>query len=111
MEDSIDSKFAVFETERKLIKEAERVLRQNLHNSKEITDDNLNLGHLEPRKSTPTKFIYPIEGEEKAAKDRQSSECRMSLDSTKRGEDSTTGDSVSFDSSQEYNRRKSQLKQ
>ncbi|XP_019753738.1 pleckstrin homology-like domain family B member 1 isoform X4 [Dendroctonus ponderosae] len=105
VEDSIDSKFAVFETERKLIKEAERVLRQNLHNSKEITDDNLDLGHLEPRKSTPTKFIYPMEGEETSAKDRQSSECRMSLESTKKGEDSTTADSVSFDSSQEYNRR------
>lgn len=61
MEESIDSKFAAIETERKLLKEAERVLRQNLHNSKEITDDNFHFGDLEPRKSTPTKFTYPLE--------------------------------------------------
>lgn len=61
VEESIDSKFAAIETERKLLKEAERVLRQNLHNSKEITDDNFHFSDLEPRKSTPTKFTYPLE--------------------------------------------------
>lgn len=36
-------------------------MRQNLHNSKEITDDNFHFSDLEPRKSTPTKFTYPLE--------------------------------------------------
>ncbi|CAG9763409.1 unnamed protein product [Ceutorhynchus assimilis] len=92
VEESIDSKFAVIETERKLLKEAERVLRQNLHNSKEITEESFNFSDLEHRKSTPTKFIYPIEGE----KDRKSIE-------SKKDEETTTNDSNSINSSKVEN--------
>lgn len=98
----------MIETERKLLKEAERVLRQNLHNSKEITDDNFDLSDLEPRKSTPTKFIYPLEGEGLLGRDRKSTESKKSADSSKKDEESTslnnTNDTNSFDSSNNYNK-------
>ncbi|XP_066148266.1 pleckstrin homology-like domain family B member 1 isoform X1 [Euwallacea fornicatus] len=97
VEESIDSKFAAIETERKLLKEAEKVLRQNLHNSKEITEDNFNLGDQEPRKSTPTAFIYPLDGQEPP---RGSLESRRSAGKDEESISiNNTADSSSFDSS------------
>ncbi|XP_060519202.1 pleckstrin homology-like domain family B member 1 isoform X2 [Cylas formicarius] len=57
----VESKFAVLETEKKLLREAEIVLRQNLHNFKEVMPENLDLVELEPRKTSPTKFIFPLD--------------------------------------------------
>lgn len=49
-----------------LLREAEQVLRQNLHNSKEYPADD---DFLEaPAKTSPTKFILPLEDPEDFAK-------------------------------------------
>lgn len=57
--DLIDNKFAILETEQKLLREAEQVLRQNLHNSKEFPPDHDIFETQEPP-GTPTKFIFPL---------------------------------------------------
>ncbi|KAL1516913.1 hypothetical protein ABEB36_000745 [Hypothenemus hampei] len=99
VEESIDSKFAVIETERKLLKEAEKVLRKNLHNSKEITDDNFDLGDLEPRKSTPTKFLYSFESDDKSC------EIKKSLHSSKKKEEleDSLNNTSTLELSKDYN--------
>ncbi|XP_050312235.1 pleckstrin homology-like domain family B member 1 isoform X2 [Anthonomus grandis grandis] len=70
-DDSFETKIAVIETERKLLKEAEKVLRQNLHNSKEITRENFDFsGEVEREKgnTTTTKFVFPLENSEEKRK-------------------------------------------
>ncbi|KAJ8919696.1 hypothetical protein NQ315_006224, partial [Exocentrus adspersus] len=62
----IENKFAILEAEQMLLREAEQVLRQNLHNSKEFPVD---MDIFEsPVKSTPTKFILPLEDPDDFAK-------------------------------------------
>ncbi|KAJ8967449.1 hypothetical protein NQ317_018306 [Molorchus minor] len=62
----IENKFAILEAEQILLREAEQVLRQNLHNSKEYpSDQNL----LEsPATETTTKFILPLEDSDEITK-------------------------------------------
>lgn len=106
--ESIESKFAILETERKLLKEAEKVLKQNLHNSKEITQENFDLLELEPRKDTPTKFIYPLEDDLLVERNRKSIENEKPLTNSKIDDDTVslnnTNDTNSFTSQKDYSK-------
>lgn len=57
--DLIDNKFAILEAEQKLLREAEQILRQNLHNSKEFPPDG-DIFDIPESASTPTKFVFPL---------------------------------------------------
>ncbi|VEN37008.1 unnamed protein product [Callosobruchus maculatus] len=67
----IDNKFAILEAEQILLREAEQVLRQNLHNSKEFPPDH-DIFDIPEVKTAPTKFIFPEE-DSSASKDISSS--------------------------------------
>lgn len=56
----IVNKFAILEAEQMLLREAEQVLKQNLHNSKEYPSDH-DIFDIPEAKSTPTKFIFPLD--------------------------------------------------
>lgn len=55
----LENKYAILEAEQKLLREAEQVLRQNLHNSKEFPSD-IDIFESPQSKSTPNKFIFPL---------------------------------------------------
>ncbi|CAH0546228.1 unnamed protein product [Brassicogethes aeneus] len=87
----IDNKFAILEAEQLLLQEAEKLIKQNRHNSKEIPKENQDF--LEgQRKSTPTKFILPLEDE------GYNKNCPSPYDNK------LENSSHSFNSSSEYNR-------
>ncbi|XP_056636481.1 pleckstrin homology-like domain family B member 1 isoform X1 [Diorhabda sublineata] len=56
----IDNKFAILQAEQILLREAEEILKQNLHNSREFPPDH-DIFDFPSEKSTPTKFVFPIE--------------------------------------------------
>lgn len=60
--DIIENKFAILETEQYLLLECE--LKQNLNNSKDSPSENSVLLDSPLRKSTPTKFILPLDDAE-----------------------------------------------
>ncbi|KAJ8942302.1 hypothetical protein NQ314_010098 [Rhamnusium bicolor] len=63
----IENKFAILEAEQILLREAEQVLRQNLHNSKEFPPDH-DIFESSSITTTPTKFILPLEDPEEISK-------------------------------------------
>ncbi|CAG9816070.1 unnamed protein product [Phaedon cochleariae] len=64
--DLIESKYAILEAEQKLLREAEQILRQNLHNSKEFPPD-IDIFETPPPKIAHTDYIYPLENVSKGS--------------------------------------------
>ncbi|CAH1099061.1 unnamed protein product [Psylliodes chrysocephalus] len=56
----IENKFAILEAEQILLREAEQILKQNLHNSMEFPPDH-DIFDVTGTKATPTKFVFPDE--------------------------------------------------
>ncbi|XP_074026513.1 uncharacterized protein isoform X2 [Leptinotarsa decemlineata] len=97
--DPIENKFALLEAEQILLREAELVLRQNLHNSKEFPPDH-DIFETPPKSNPPNQFIFPFENSTDVSKSSPSS-----IENNQVNNDHSPNTSSNYSSTKEFNKK------